>query len=115
MNRRPSAHASGRILLSRRELLAASAAAPLVACRSESALKEPAGGSGAAVTTRGGRTREVKKIVDAQPTVEGAGVRLLRVPPMAISKIGASRSPSTEDGDRSEATSSLGVCFGSYL
>jgi len=39
----------------------------------------------------------------------------LRVPPMAISKIGASRSPSTEDGDRSEATSSLGVCFGSYL
>ena len=78
MNRRPSAHASGRILLSRRELLAASAAAPLVACRSESALKEPAGGSGAAVTTRGGRTREVKKIVDAQPTVEGAGVRLRR-------------------------------------
>ena len=64
---------------SRRELLAA-LPATLVACRSRDALLEPGASreSAGARQLEGRRIREVKQIVESEPTTEGAGVRLRR-------------------------------------
>lgn len=58
-------------MISRRQLVLGAAPAALAACRSSEALREPA-------REGGGRVREITKVVQAQPTIEGAGVHLRR-------------------------------------
>ncbi len=63
--------------LSRRELLV-SLPATLVACRSKDALLEPGAAREGTAHAIGVRVREVKQVVETEPTMEGAGVRLRR-------------------------------------